>query len=457
MRRFRQTILTLGIICALSSAPLDLRAEAVTLSIDESRILATQMLGKGQVPAARQIALKLLERDPKDRIALVVLSRAERLLQNYGAAASAGKKAWSVSETDEQKYTAALLVAQAKSADGNKLAGQLWLRRAVQVAPNGFARAKAISDFRFLRSTNPYSLKFYASVAPSNNINNGATAESVDIRGLSFLLSGDARALSGLEYRLGANLSYRYNLSDRSRLTFGAALDTRTYTLSSSAKRSAPDARAGDYAFQELRFSTTWQVLDADKKGLNTASLTLGSNWYGGNSLTNFLNATASRRYALNDNNIVTFTLGGERQWRQDEDARSATVWTLQGNWIRKLKGGNTLSVTAFGSDTSSSSPAIGHKRVGADLRYIFAKPIFGKTQLELNAGVEARDYDQTLGIFGVREDRTTRLGATMVFNDVDYFGFVPTAEVTAQNTNSTSALWETSSYGVRFGLRSSF
>ena len=61
---------------------------------------------------------------------------------------------------------AALAVAQALSSEGARTRAQLWLRRAMQVAPTKRQKALAVRDFRYVRLRNPWSTRLSFSVAP---------------------------------------------------------------------------------------------------------------------------------------------------------------------------------------------------------------------------------------------------------------------------------------------------
>lgn len=431
--------------------------DGLRVSLPQARNLAVRLNAQGQPRAAREIALKLLEANPDDAVALIALAQAERLLGRYQEARQAGRRAWAAASEPMEHYAAALVTAQAISAGGSKLMAQFWLRRAVQVAPTEALRAKAARDFRYVRSRSLTSVQLRFSVAPSSNINNGSSSAVQNIAGLPFLLSGDARALSGLEYSAGVRL--RYRLPDGERLRHGVSVDlqARAFTLSSDARTQAPDARASDYSFQQITLGYDLTRSDADGSRQNFINLGVGANWYGGSALTNFLRVTAGRSTALNKRNSLRWSLTSERQWRQDSDSRSATIWTLAGDWFHALEGGDRIQAGLYLRDTSAASPAIAHSAFGASLSYNFAKPIFANTGLRLSLGLETREYDRVF-IGGIlREDDRANLSATMIFRDVEYYGFSPTATISASRTSSSVDLYDTDNVGIKLGLSSNF
>jgi hypothetical protein len=300
-------------------------------------------------------------------------------------------------------------------------------------------------------------LNFEFSVAPSSNINNGSKSDSIEVFGLPFSLSGDAQALSGVEYSLGAALSYKLPQSGAWNLTAGAAVDAKHYSLSSSAKATAPDVSGSDYAFHQIQFSLSASKPDNDKKGATSWYVKAGQNWYGGTALTRFAGLGVGRQIKSGERSTLSFNLGVERQWRLDNGLRSADVANLSTTWAHGLKNGSSLWVTGYASDTSSKSTAISQETFGARIRYAHGKPIFASTKLELSLGYEQKSFDRAQFPFARREDDTVSASATMIFNNLDYMGFAPTAEVSVKSTTSTLGQFNLDDLGVKLGLRSTF
>ncbi|WP_298257024.1 surface lipoprotein assembly modifier [uncultured Litoreibacter sp.] len=447
-------LLTLPFLFATDASGQSSRGE---ITVVESRSLAFSLVSQGQPVPARAIALALLKRDPNDIKALLVLSRAERLMGNLKDAKRAGKRAWKTADSSGHKFTAAMLTAQAVSSMDNKLSAQIWLRRAAQVAPNEKLKASAVRDLRFVRGSSPVSLNFDISVAPSSNINNGSKSEFIEIAGLPFALSGDAQALSGIEYAFGSTFSYKLPTQNDWNLTAGLSLSSRFYTLSSSAKALAPDVSGSDYAFQEVTASLVASKQDRDRKGATSLHVKAGHNWYGGSSLSQFVELGASRQLRVGKRSSLGFNLGLQRQWRQDSDLRSSDVTNLSVTWAHALNGGGAIWVTGYASDTASESAAIAHGNYGATIRYTPAKPLFADTNLELAMGYSEKEFDRAQFPFSRREDKTVDASIKVIFNDLNYMGFAPTAELNAKQTSSTLDQFSLEDIGVKLGLRSTF
>ena len=450
-------IFRLGCLLAcLSAAPAI--AQSTDISLDQAELLSFQLVANGQYDSAAALARTILEGNPDSQAAWLALSQAETGAGRTASGVRAAKSAWRNSTTATERYSSSIVAAQALARDGKRLQAQLWLRRAAQHAPRDDFKARAEQDFKYVRATNPLRANLRFSISPSSNINNGSANAQASFGGLSFLLDGEARALSGIVYQLGGDLSYTMLLSERQNLTFGVELDTYSYTLSSSAKALAPAASASNYAFQELRFTVGSKRKDADGDNYIQFGVTFGQNWYGGSPLTQFAGAHLSRTIAVGQRARLQFGASAERQRRQDSDLRSATVWQSFASYTLPLENSNTISIRAEISDTDSGSASVAHNAKRLDIGYRLGRPVFGKSYLELSLGAEKRDYDRvTILAPAPRSDTRLSASATMTFTDLDYFGFSPTATVSASRNSSNVSLYETRNLGVRFGLRSSF
>lgn len=433
------------------------QADPAVVSIAQSRDLAFRLLSQKQPSAAKAIAQALLQRDPEDVKALLILSRSERLLENSQAAKQAGKRAWRIAETPEDRFTAAMLTAQAVSSSGNKIGAQLWLRRAAGAAPNDKLKNTAVRDLRFVRGTSPVALRFDLSVAPSSNINNGSKSDTIEIVGLPFAISGDAQALSGIEYTFGTTLSYKLPKKGAWDVTASLGLDTKFYSLTSSAKALAPGVSGSDYAFQQVDAILSAQRPDQNNKGATSLYLKAGQNWYGGSALTRFAGVGIGRQIKAGERSSLSFNLGAERQWRQDNDLRSADVLSTSATWAHGLTNGGAMWITGYASDTVSASASVAQETLGATIRYAHGKPIFAGTMLEMSLGYQVKSFDRAQAPFARREDDTVNASVKMIFNDLDYMGFAPTAEVTAKRSTSTLGQFDIDDFGLKLGLRSTF
>ncbi|KGB83517.1 hypothetical protein JT55_01760 [Rhodovulum sp. NI22] len=429
---------------------------AVTLRPDQMRAAVGLALEQRDDATALRLAEALLQRDPQDVFALIAKSRAARNLGQYDTARAAGRAAWQLAETENDRYFAALSVAQALSSAGARTRAQLWLRRAAQVAPSDTARALAVRDFRYVRGRNPWSTQLSFGITPSSNVNNGSKSDTIDIGGLSFILSGDARALSGIEYRFGLQSEYRRRVQERTWLFVSGALDTKSYSLSSEARAQAPDLDSGDLAYQEAQLTFGGTTFVSRATGPTTLSTTFGKAWSGGAHLADYLRLQAQQGVRLGQTGRLRFSLSAEEQWRKDYSINDSTTWTAEAAWSRRLPGGGGLQLGLGLRDAQSDGPAIAHDARIATVTYNHGKPVVG-AWLGVSLSYEARQYDQPLYGTSARADDKTTLRLTAFFAERDYYGFAPEIALKASRNLSNVSLYENEEYGVSIGVRSAF
>ncbi|MBD3763994.1 MAG: hypothetical protein IE927_04450 [Rhodobacterales bacterium] len=428
-------------------------APARDLTPDQMRRAGYDAQAAGQAELAVQIAQALIARDPADAVAHVILSRALRDLGRFDPAATAARRAWALATDDAQRYGAALAAAQALSSAGQRTAAQLWLRRAAQVAPTPLARTIAERDHAYVRSRNPWSLRLDLSVAPSSNVNNGSSQDSFDFLGLPFVLSGDARALSGVETRLGLSARYRLPPSGRGQTALRLSLQQTVVDLSEAARTQAPGARGSDYDFAAVEAGLSWQRPGRVGWGVEA---TLGHNLYGGAPLSDYLrlDLTADRRLGRGR---AFAGLGLERQIRRDLAMRSASILTLRGGWTQPLARGDRLQLAAGARRSLSDAVEIDHTALTLSADWQRAAPLPMDLRLGLSLGVEARDYAISPYTADGRQDLRLTGAVSLGLERLDYLGFHPVLRIEAGQVRSNVALYDSQTLGLSLGLRSSF
>lgn len=428
----------------------------VEVSPEELRLSAHTAEQAGQSEAAIRIVAALLERDPEDTVALIVLSRAERDLGRYNRALIAARKAWRLAPDENGRFAAAMAIAQAQSSAGNRTMGQFWLRRAADIAPNDDARAVAIRDFRYVRARNPWAAEFSFNVTPTNNVNNGSARETSQLFGLplEFQLSATAQALSGYEISGGVAGRYRFTQDARHAQDITYLLNHRTYLLSEEAKAAAPGVKGSDFAFSQLALGYNYHRTPENWPGPFSLSLTGGNTWYAGNTYFSFLRVGGQQSFRFSDKTVLTLFGTAERQFGEQAPDVDRLNVTLRLNQqigqlgVLGLTVGNTTSISA--SDTGDFS----EQRVGADFR--IGKPIAG---IDVSFGLDWRGRDFVRSRFDPagRRDNEVTGRVNLVFRQIDRFGFNPTVTVQSSRTDSTIGLFDREKTGVQIGIRSSF
>lgn len=441
---------------AVLAVPSGAGETAVELTPTQAYNVAIKALSTGQPETALALADVLLERDPANAKALILKANAARLLGRFDEAATVARTAWRASETDDDKYASAMIAAQALSSAGKKTRAQLWLRRAVDVAPDGETRALAVRDFRFVRARNPWATELSFNIAPSSNINNGSARETTQLYGLpfEFQLSEAAQALEGVEYSAGVGARYRMYQGSSFAHDAVFQFNYRTYSLSSDAKARAPGVSGSDFAFTQAAIGYIFRNRPEGGLGPYTLNATAGQSWYGGAEYFSYVRLGGTQRIRLGDRTSLSFSGSGERQF----GAASSDADSLRGEvrLVRQLNSlgaiGLSLGHTDSRSDTDVSE--FTEWRTGVD--FSLEKPIAG-AQVSFGLDWRQRDFPRSRYDPSGRVDRELSARIDMVFTKIDRFGFNPVLSVQSSWTDSNIGLYDSDKVGVSLGIRSAF
>lgn len=453
--RGRLWSLALSLFVGAASPAMAQSAGTAVVSAQSLHQIARGALASARPAIARDAALALLQRDPDDLSALLILSRAERDLGQYEAARAAARRAWALAEPPgPDRYEAALLRAQAEASDGRRTIAQYWLRRAVQVAPDEQARQRAIQDFRYVRARNPLGLRFDFGISPSSNINGGSFSDTLWLHGIPFTLSGAAQALSGIELRGSVNLERTVLETPERLMKVGTSLGGRGYRMSAEARAQAPDLENGDFGFWALEAYLS-ERRRAAQGGEWDWRITGGHNEYGGAALSDYLRAQGGRSWQLDAGRQLRLGLSAERQWRRDDSRNSATVAGVDFGFQQRFAPGDLTLGFALGQ-VQSDSVQVDHQSARIQAEYRLAEPVAG-LGLGFFGGLEHKDYARSPYSGDGRQDTEVRLGLSATVEAVDYMGFVPEVGVDLVHNQSNISLYDRNELGMSLRLRSTF
>lgn len=442
----------LGAVLALS---LPAMAQQAELTPENMKKAAFVLLQRGQPARALALADAVLTQFPEDATALILKSKAERDMGRYGPAHSSAKLAWAKAQDPRDQYGAALAAAQSLSSDGQKFRAQFWLRRAMQVAPTERAKMVAEKDFAYVKTRSRLALKFDLSIDPSSNVNNGSSSDIVWFLGLPFLLSGDAKALSGVTATLGVSGRYRLAETETAKTDLRFSIAQSTVALSGSAKAQAPAARGGDYAYSAIEVGMDRYMRPSQKDEVHLG-LAMGRNWFGGDPMSYYLRGAAEYRRDLTKRVRASASVSRERQFRDDAAIRSADVTRLSFGLDSVLGNRDRLRMDVTATDTASSSSDIDHRSWGVSLDWTRAKPLL-KGRVTIGLMAEGRDYDRSRYSADGRHDLTIGADLSMAFEEADYMGFIPILSLKTRHTGSNVSLFDSHSTGLGFSVQSKF
>jgi len=278
----------IGAVAMLAAAlPRLAISEPVQLSLPQARIVARQAYAAGDIIVANRIGHGLLQADPRDPQALVILAATEPLLGRPRAGRVAGRLAFGEADERGLKREAAFFASRAAAAEGRFTAAQFWLRRAYQQAETDEQRDGIASAFRQVRAANPWRANLAFNLSPNSNVNGGSSSEFlvIDDTDPVGVLSGSARALSGYTASVSGELTYALSRGAAHRTTLGL-LGFRSFnTLSADAKDIAPDASGSDFDYGVLELRLSHAIAQAPAFLPDRYAVAIGQTWYGGDAL----------------------------------------------------------------------------------------------------------------------------------------------------------------------------
>ncbi len=457
VRLLRTCLVCLTIGLAGLSQPV--RADPVDLSLDEARALARQALQTGAFQAAREIAAALLQIDPADRAALIVLAAAEPPLGRPAQGRMAGMRAWRLSTTSLQKFEAARLTALAAAEESRFTLSQFWLRRAAAHAPDAALLAQTGRDYQLVRAQNPVAIAVQLSFSPSTNINGGAESRFNIIEGLPFvgLLSGDAQALSGVVAIADLRLRYRLHQSAESLTEVGGQLIHRAVWMSSEARAIAPTSSNADFAASQSEISLShWRKVG--QAGLG-ATLSYGAKWSGELRDFTYVRPVLEATIPLND--ALRLNLSGFVEQRDNvvpgRAANQIRGVSVGSTWTRD--GGALLGGQLSWLTSDSVTPNLRSDAMTAQMFYVPARRL-GPATLQFSLGASLADYAEYAVIFpvpGGRQDRSVFGSVDIALPDYSYAGFAPVVTLGARRVDSNVGRFDSSEVSMRIGFRSTF
>ncbi|CUH78580.1 surface lipoprotein assembly modifier [Tropicibacter naphthalenivorans] len=446
----RRGVAALAVALCLSGAA---QAQEVRLTLPEARGTAARFLANGRPEVALKLAEGVLLGAPQDHFALLIKARALRDLGYPVEAGKAARVAWQISDTDQEKFYAALVVAQAKATQGRKLAAQLWLRRASQAAPDDRLKQTAMRDFRQVRAATPTRLRFDLSLTPSDNLNDAPTSDTLYRGPFSSPL---AQPLSGVRLQFGAQVTHRIALGENARVNLGAQYAMTRVRLSSEAQSIDPAAENSDFALDVFGLSLGYEQRGAAGDWLGSLRLTQLRTLSTGEALSDVTQLDGRFGYSLAPglNGTVSASYSHEA-WLGS--GTTVDTRTLGLSLEKRLPAG----VWRFGlsmRDVMSDNTAIARDVRRADLSYATAKPVMGALP-RVTLSYERAEYDTAWTPIWTdpRQDETWTLGLDVTLPKLDYYGFAPEIGVSFRDRRSNYVPYETQGTNLHLGLKSVF
>lgn len=271
-----------------------------------------------------------------------------------------------------------------------------------------------------------------------------------------FEFGPEARALSGVEYSLSADLSYRLS-SNQDHITEASFyLYGRTYTLSSASQATVPDISGSDFAYAVAEASLSHRHYLFDGLGPTGVELNIGHIWSGGHPLWQYYEVSLSQGFNIGTNGSATILASVENRVAQDEVQSDTVVYKLQGFYAHRFGNQDNLRLMLGYQFNDAIDPTYTYSDISASVSYALSQPVWGMN-LSFNVGGGYKNYDEFILSLDGRRDTYGTVGATADFYNISYYGFSPRVSLSATKTNSNVVRYSTLELQGSIGIQSNF
>lgn len=292
-----------------------------------------------------------------------------------------------------------------------------------------------------IRMSKDWSYGLALAIAPDTNVNGASTSREVDIYGLPFRLSDDARQRSGIGAAIDANVEYAPRIAPNGRLRLGAALQRREY-----------EGRQFDDMTLAVQAGPRFVLPRWDISMLGTGF----KRWYGGDvyasSLGGRIEAThyAGPRTVLSGN-VAILQIKDER-----DDARSRWVYTASVGGVRQLSQTSAVTLRLGTNRQNAREDAYSNWSGFVSAGYFRELPVGFSAYIEPT--FTFADYDAPLAAFGkVRKDKVAGITAAILNRRIVFWRFTPRVAYSFTKADSNIDLYDYSRHRVEIGLTTIF
>jgi len=312
-------------------------------------------------------------------------------------------------------------------------------------APNEYEAQGIRSFIDTIDARRPFTFNAYVSVAPSTNVNNGSTNETIysPLWGVDLDIDDESREKSGIGFSTGFSAGYAKRLGNDFSVVLGGGVNASLYTDSDFNSYNASQSA-------ELRYLLTGGFLGVGVVASeNMKNDEIGLSYYS-------YGPRVSLQKAITPKDRINLSTVYEWRTYPDTSTSDGTALMIDGSWNH-----------AFDSSLTASL-GTGYDRIKAELDFISYETWSGSVGLykelpkgitvDLNGEVRFSEFDAMHPIAGVtRED--TRLTGTVAFTkrDLNIWGYAPSLEYTYVYNDSNISLYEFDSHALDFRLSKNF
>jgi tetratricopeptide (TPR) repeat protein len=312
-------------------------------------------------------------------------------------------------------------------------------------APNEYEAQGIRSFIDTIDARRPFTFSAYVSVAPSTNVNNGSSNETIyaPLWGVEMDIDDASREQSGVGFSTGFSAGYAHRLGNDFSVVLGGGGNAIVYTDSDFNYYGASQSA-------ELRYLLTGGFLGAGLVASeNMKNDEIGLSYYS-------YGPRVSLQKAITPQDRIN--LSSIYEWRTypDTSQSDGTALLIDGSWNH-----------AFDSSLTASLGA-GYDRIKAETDFISYETYSGSfgvykelpkgITVDLSGEVRLSEFDAMHPIAGVtRKDTRLTSVVALTKRDFNFWGYAPSLEYTYVYNDSNISIYEFDSHEIDFTLSKDF
>jgi tetratricopeptide (TPR) repeat protein len=321
--------------------------------------------------------------------------------------------------------------------------------------------ANAYRQFQFARAGNPppgviatidrflgqirkqkdWSYSFGLAIAPDSNINNGTTAQDVELFGLPFELSDDTRSRSGVGVAIQGALEYAPRLGEQVRVRAGAAIQRRDY-----AGGDFDDMTVAVHAGPRLT-AGKWDV---------SALATGFQRRFGGRRLAEGAGTRIEASHFFSARTALSLGLSALKVRYPDYRLQDGLSLSASAGMLRALTTESSLTARIGGARKTARTPELANWSGSLAVGYYRDLP--GGFSVYAEPSIAEARYDAIDPFFGKRrKDRLLELHLALLNRRISLRGFTPKVGFTLGRRRSSIELYDYNQRRFEFGVTRAF
>jgi len=292
-----------------------------------------------------------------------------------------------------------------------------------------------------IRLSKDWSFGLSVALAPDTNINGASTAREVDIYGLPFELSDDARRKSGIGAAMDAHVEWAPRIAPNGRLRIGGAFQRSEYDGARFDDMTLAGQIGPRFVFPK------WDV----------SLLATGfRRWYGGSAYAWSLGGRAEAMHYAGPRTVLSGTMGVLRITDEFDHSRSRWTYTAGLGGTRQLNQTSGVSLRLGVNRQVAEQPA--YSNWSGVVTAGFYRELPKGFSVYLEPSFALTDYDAPLLAFGkARSDRLASVSAAVLSRRIVFWRFTPRLAYTYARNFSNIALYDYDRHRIEIGLTTVF